>query len=216
MTNHEPRRLPLIALLMLVFSGSVATADDIQPIVSDLGHKWAAANYQTGKDQQEAAFKSLADEAAHDVAAHPDQALLLAWQGIILGSYAGAKGGFGALDIAEQALKALEAAAAIDEQAMGGGIDTSIGALYYKVPGWPLGFGNDKTAETYLTKGLSINPDGINENYFFADFLIEQGEKKKAKTYLEKALNAPPRPGREDADAGRRQEIQVALNKLNG
>jgi len=215
MIIHDVHRSPLIALLVLLVAGSGAAAGDITPIVADLGHKWAAANYQTSKDRQESAFKTLVDEAARAVVANPDQAPLLAWQGIILSSYAGAKGGFGAISVAEQALKSLEAAATIDEQALAGGIDTSIGALYYKVPGWPLGFGNDNKAEAYLLKGLAINPAGIDENYFFADFLIEQGEKKKAKTYLEKALNAPPRPGREDADLGRRQEIQAVLDQLN-
>ena len=59
----------------------------------------------------------------------PQSAPLLAWRGIIMSTYAGAKGGLGALDLAKSALKSLEAARKIDEKAIGGGIDTSIGAL---------------------------------------------------------------------------------------
>jgi hypothetical protein len=32
--------------------------------------------------------------------------------------------------------------------------------------------------------------------------------------YLEKALNAPPRPGRQIADAGRREEARALLAKI--
>ncbi len=81
------------------------------------------------------------------------------------------------------------------------------------MPGWPIGFGDKKKARAYLEKALQINPDGIDPNYFYADFLTEQGEYEKALQYFEKALAAPPRPGREDADAGRRQEIETGIQK---
>jgi hypothetical protein len=45
------------------------------------------------------------------------------------------------------------------------------------------------------------------------DYLLEQGEQAKAREYLEKALAAPARTGREDADQGRRAEVQQALDK---
>ena len=46
--------------------------------------------------------------------------------------------------------------------------------------------------------------------------MIEQGDKEKARAFLEKALQSPARPGREDADAGRKQEIEADLAKLKG
>ena len=48
---------------------------------------------------------------------------------------------------------------------MDGAAYTSLGALYYQVPGWPLGFGDDAAARTMLRKGLAIDPDGIDANY---------------------------------------------------
>jgi hypothetical protein len=44
--------------------------------------------------------------------------------------------------------------------------------------------------------------------------MIEQGDKEKARALLEKALQAPARPGREDADTGRKQEIAADLARL--
>jgi tetratricopeptide (TPR) repeat protein len=190
-------------------------ATGVEAAMADLQHGWAKANYQTAEDQQEASFEALIAKAEDAVKANPGKPELLAWEAIILSSYAKVQGGFGAMDSAEKARDLLMEAAKIDDKALGGGIYTSLGALYYKVPGWPIGFGNDSKAKEYLERGLAMNPTGIDQNYFYGDFLLDQGEKDKAKEYLTKALNAPPRPGREDADAGRRQEITADL-KLAG
>lgn len=206
-------RLAIIGPLLSV-AGAASASGDPASALQDLQHKWATANYQVPEKDREDALKALLPVAEQATKDYPQSAALLAWRGIILSTYAGAKGGLGALGIAEEALKSLQAAAKIDEKAIGGGIDTSMGALYHKVPGWPLGFGDDDKAEELLTRGLSLNPDGIDENYFYADFLIDQGEKKKAAQYLQKALAAPARPGRPDADAGRRADIALALAKI--
>lgn len=103
---------------------------------------------------------------------------------------------------------------AIDDTALEGSAYTSLGSLYYQVPGWPVGFGNSDKARRYLQKALAINPDGIDPNYFFADYLIEQGEKERARAYLERALAASDRPGRALADQGRREEIRQRMAQL--
>ena len=118
------------------------------------------------------------------------------------------------MDIAERARSAALAAAKIDDTALDAGAYTALGVLYYKVPGWPIGFGNDKTAKAYLDKALALAPQAMDTNYFYGDFMIEQGDKERARAYLEKALEAPPHPGHEDADAGRRIEIENDLAKV--
>ena len=82
------------------------------------------------------------------------------------------------------------------------------------MPGWPIGFGDKTKAEEYFKKALSINPSGIDPNFFYAEFLIDRDRSAEAKPLLEAALKAAPRPGRELADSGRRQEIQSVLDKL--
>jgi tetratricopeptide (TPR) repeat protein len=204
-----------LALAALLAGPAAARADGSADLALDsIQHKWAAASYKTVEDDQEKALKALSDEVATLVQQNPGNAALLAWQGIVLSTYAKAKGGLGAIDVAQEALDALNAAAKIDEGVIGGGVDSSIGALYHKVPGWPLGFGDDDLAKQYLEKGLALNPTGIDENYFYGDFLLDKGKEEDARKYLEQALQAPPRPGREDADAGRRLEIESDLAKL--
>ncbi len=124
------------------------------------------------------------------------------------------QGGLGALGLVKEAKAKLEIALKQDPKALDGSAYTSLGSLYYQVPGWPVGFGDDEKAEQLLKQALAINPTGIDPNFFYGDFLLDQGRKAEAKGYLEKALNAPPRPGRELADQGRRIEIRDRLDKL--
>lgn len=183
--------------------------------IVQLQHDWAKVNYHTSKDAQEAAFKILVERGHQVTSAHANAPEALIWEAIILSGYAKAKGGLGALKQAEKARDLLLQAEKINPQALQGSAYTTLGSLHYKVPGWPIGFGDKKKARAYLEKALKINPDGIDPNYFYADYLYEQGEYDKALQYFEKALAAAPRAGREDADAGRRQDIQAGIEMVN-
>jgi len=43
--------------------------------------------------------------------------------------------------------------------------------------------------------------------------MVEAGKPREAMAYLERALAAPARPGREIADEGRREEARALLDK---
>ena len=204
----------LLAILSLLLALGTAHADErLDPAIVQLQHDWARVNYQVGKDGQETAFKALAEQAHQVTAGSPNQAEAMIWEAIVLSGYAKAKGGLGALKYAEKARDLLLAAEKLSPQALQGSAYTTLGSLHYKVPGWPIGFGDKKKAKAYLEKALQLNPGGIDPNYFYADFLLEQGDKTAAIEYFNKALAAAPRPGREDADAGRRSDIEAGLKR---
>ena len=176
---------------------------------------WARVNYETpAGDPREQAFDALEKRAESFSKAHPTRAESLIWEGIIESSYAGAKGGLGALSLCKEARGNLEAALRIDPAALQGSAYTSLGTLYYKVPGFPIGFGNNDKAAKLLQQALKLNPDGIDPNYFYAEYLYGEGEYAEALQYLGKASNAAPRPGRETADKGRRVEIAALTAKV--
>lgn len=176
--------------------------------------RWAQVNYQVPKAQRESAFEDLLHQAEKVRQANPRDASALIWEGIVLSSLAGEKGGMGALGLVKRARADFEAAIKLDANALDGAAYTSLGALYYQVPGWPIGFGDDDMARTLLRKGLAVDPEGIDANYFYADFLRDQKDWAGARTAFQKALAAPARPGREVADAGRRQEAQAKLKDV--
>lgn len=177
--------------------------------------QWALVNYHTPEKQKEDEFEKLAKTATQYVINNPKNAQALTWEGIIYSTYAGVAGTFSAGKLAKHAKKSLEKAIKIDGTVLNGSAYTSLGVLYFKVPGWPLSFGNDKKALKNLKKGLEINPNGIDPNYFYADYLIEEDEYQQAKEYLLKAQKAAPRPSRPVADEGRQGDIAKLLKKVN-
>ena len=182
--------------------------------VAKLQTEWEQIKYRQPADKQEQAFEALSKEAAAVRAEHPDRAEADIWYGIIVASHAGAKGGLGALSLVKDARSALEKALAKNPNALDGSAYTSLGSLYYQVPGWPIGFGDDEKAEKMLTQALAINPDGLDPNYFYGDFLQRQKRYEEARAALEKALAAKDRPGRELADKGRRAEATALLQQV--
>ena len=203
--------LKIIFTLMIVCLSAVISAEALPTDIVYLQTRWAEIKYQLPEGQQEKAFSTLVSEAEKMRVNHPQEASYLIWEGIIRSTYAGAKGGLGALDQVKQAKQLFEQAIALAPDAMAGSAYTSLGSLYYQVPGWPLGFGDDKKAKTMLLKGLSYNPEGIDANYFYGDFLLNQKQYQQALQVFEKALLAPPRGGRELADEGRKKEIEAGM-----
>ena len=205
------RTLIVILALAVVGSAHAAPIDDtIKPIQDE----WAEIKYRTTESQQERRYDDLAVKARQITLAHPGRAEPLIWEGIVLSSLAGAKGGLSGLSLVKEARRKYDAALAIDPRALGSSAHTSVGLLYYKVPGWPIGFGDKKKAEEHLRQALAINPDGIDANYFMGEYLFEQDRIAEARRHLEQALKAPPRPGRAVADEGRRTEIRNLLAEL--
>lgn len=214
MTRTFPNFLATLALALAGALGSGAALADFDADLLAIQTRWADANYSPDGDAKEAAFDKLITDAAAFTARNPGRAEPLIWEGIVLSTTAGVKGGLGALGLAKDSRTKLEAALKIDPKALQGSAYTSLGTLYHKVPGFPVGFGSDKKAREYLEKSLAINPDGIDPNYFYGEFLYDDDDYAGAKKHLEKALQAAPRPSRQSADEGRRREIRALLAKI--
>jgi tetratricopeptide (TPR) repeat protein len=206
-----------VALLTCIVSTAplAAEADEFSDTLQDIQQRWAKANYIETGGAQKKAFEGLLEDARTFAEVNPARAEALVWQGIVASTYAGVKGPFGAMSLAKEAREVLMRAEALDPTVLDGSVYTSLGTLYFKVPGGLIGFGDKDLAREYLEKALQQNPDGIDPNYFFGEFLLEQNEYEAARTALLKAKNAPQRPGRPLADKGRQQEIDALLEQVN-
>jgi len=205
------------AILLACVAGRADATDGrtFEAELLSIQQAWAHVNYETpAGDARAKAFDALEKRAGRFARQNPQRAEALIWEAIIESSYAGAKGGLGALGLAKEARGNLEDALKIDPAALDGSAYTSLGTLYYKVPGFPIGFGDADKARKLLTRALELNPNGIDPNYFYGEFLYEEGEYAQALQYLEKAARAAPRPGRELADEGRRAEIAALRAKV--
>jgi tetratricopeptide (TPR) repeat protein len=212
---HQNRIVATIAFAVSL-GGSISSvwAAGPDPLVT-IQQKWAQCQYRSeNEDNQIYCLENLVKMGKKALAAQPNRAELKVWLAISQSSLAGADGGMGALSLVKQAKKLLEAVIEQAPDTLNGSAYTSLGSLYYQVPGWPVGFGNDKKAEKMLKKALEINPDGIDPNYFYGDFLAEDGRKAQAIRYFKHAAAAKPRPGRALADQGRQAEIAAKLKEL--
>jgi tetratricopeptide (TPR) repeat protein len=202
----------LVMTILGVMLPHIAGAATMEQLRSD----WAHVQYATPEAGRLEAMSRLKVAADAAMATEPGSAGLLIWDAIITSSVAGLKGGLGALSLAKDARQRLEQAEKLQPGALNGSALTSLGALYYQVPGWPIGFGNKDKARTCLQAALKIDPDSIDANYFYADFLLAQGDRRGARQAAEHALAAPPRAGRELADSGRRAEVKALIARLGG
>ena len=212
--NLQTLRTTAAAFVFGFFSSAVlaATPDEI---ILPIQTQWAEIKYNSPEKQQADLYQTLAQQSHKIVESNPGLAEPLIWDGIVVSSEAGARGGLGALSLAKEAKLRFEEALKINDKALDGSAYTSLATLLAKVPGWPIGFGDKARAEDYFKKSLVINPDGIDPNFFYGEYLYDRDRFQEARSYLEKALKAPPRPGRELADSGRQQEIRALLAKLD-
>lgn len=225
------KKLPLYTALLLSVAAPAlaqsapmetlqdASVEQISPMDQDIATlqgEWARIKYQVSdKDTQLSAIHRLESQAATVSAKYPANAEPKIWEGIILSTDAGIVKGMSALGKVNKAKDLFEASLRQNPTALDGSAHTSLGSLYYQVPGWPVAFGDDEEAEKHLKKALQLNPYGIDPNFFYGDFLLQDNRLEEAKTYLNRALQAPDRLNRELADAGRRQEIKAALAKID-
>jgi len=210
--------LIIVSLFCLLSIKAFATQSDlgnnIETSAATLQQQWTTVNYALQGDEQLLEFEKLIKMVNLMKKEHPDNALAWLWSGIVNSSFAGAKGGLGSLSLAKKAKVDFEKSLQLDDQLLQGAAYTSLGVLYHKVPGWPIGFGDDEMAKEMLKKSLTINSKGIDNNYFYGEYLYDEREYKQAKIYLLAAQNAPLREEWQQADNFRQQDIEKVLYKV--
>lgn len=182
--------------------------------IQSIRHKWAVAKYHQKDLEQDASFKDLLRYTKTKLDEHPDDAALWAWHGTIMSTYASVKGGVGALQTLSDAKDALERSIELDPTIEHGLAHSTLGALYYRVPAWPVSFKDKKKAEYHLSKALDIDPNNIDANYFMGEYYRRLGKSKKAAYHLTRASNVPKSNKEGVAEAGRRQEVATSLASI--
>nr|WP_157097589.1 hypothetical protein [Photobacterium sp. J15] len=214
MTSMATGLHSVIAGVILAFVSTANAASSSQEL-SSIQHKWAKCKYDVfNKDNKVRCLEQLIEKNQIALVKSPDNNALKIWLAINKSTLAGVDGGLSALSLVKESKALLEDVIKNDPEVLDGSAYTSLGSLYYQVPGWPIGFGDDDKAEAMLKKALTINPNGIDPNFFYGEFLAQDGRKTEAITYLKKAQKAAPRPGRPLADRGRQQEIERKLKEL--
>jgi tetratricopeptide (TPR) repeat protein len=163
------------------------------------------------KDARRQAFDALLDRVESLAERYPRNADAQAWEGIVLSVYAGQVGHLGAMKYVKAARESLLEAERLGSGSLESSVYTALGALYAKVPGGLLGFGDGEVAIDYFSKALAADPINLDAGFFYGEFLIERGCYEEAIAVLHRALSAPPDLSRPLSDARRRQQIRALL-----
>lgn len=191
------------AILLLASDGAsraVAASDSKSQFERDVlavANDWARVKYLSKSDDERAQnMESVGAKADALARNYPDRPEALIWDGIVTSERASLTWGITALNLASTARDILLKAESMDPSAADAGAATSLGVLYYRVPGFPLGWGDKDKARAYLEEAVKNAPNGRDAHYFYADFLFEQGEYKEAERELKEGLSSPPHPER--------------------
>ena len=206
----------MFVVFMLLFTQSVF-ADSMHARVSKIEESWVDTTTVKTTPESKNVFLQLSEDITDVVIAFPSKAEPLIVKSAILLTMAEDASMFVALGLVKQAKALLSKAIDINPKARGGSALVTMGVLHYKVPAWPIAFGDNKAAEKYLLKALEVDPNGVASNYFYAEFLLEQGKDALAVSYLNKAVDAKIDPSLTSFKIKVRQKAKAkaALAKLS-
>jgi tetratricopeptide (TPR) repeat protein len=196
---------------------SWAQAPTDAELLLELRHDWEVVRYQSPPGDREKLFGALAGKAHLIASLMPGRAEPLVWEGMAMSAQAEEEGWLGLWNkyqLPRKAKALFETAIQIDGDVLDGAAYIGLGMLYYKVPRWPVSFGDRNKAGELLQKALALHPGSIDPNYSYGEYLVETRRSDEAVAYLQKALQAPIRPGYQVADTGRREEIRALLSQV--
>jgi tetratricopeptide (TPR) repeat protein len=215
MPNKLLRVFAGVALACVV--GDPALASNNKAMDADIHAvelRWEHIKFEeNGAPNQFGEIDALAKFSASLVQKYPGRVEPLIWEGIVTSEEAGMANTLSAMGYAKSAKAVLEQAYAKNPAALDAGAPTSLGVLYARVPGWPIGFGDNDKARQLLAQAVSLAPNGMDANYFYADFLMSQHEYAAAYKVLKHALSLPPQQNRPLWDKNRRAVIRELLAK---
>jgi tetratricopeptide (TPR) repeat protein len=196
-------------------AASAATDPAAEAVVRQTQIQWEKIKFTmpTGSDQTDA-IAALNDKIDAAAAKYPGDVDIQIWDGIVTSEHAGMASAFSALRLAKRARKILQKAYEMDPKALDAGAPTSLGVLYYRVPGFPVAFGDKQKARQLLEEAVHTAPQGMDAEYFYGDFLYSEGDYRNAIAVFETALKIPPDPDRPIWDKNRRLVIKQRLNEI--
>jgi tetratricopeptide (TPR) repeat protein len=190
-------------------------ADAADAEVHRLQSTWEGIKFGVPEgDEQTRQMNALGDDADAVAAKFPDRPEVLIWDGIITSERASMASAFSALGLAKRARDILEQAYKMAPARLDAGATASLGVLYYRVPGFPIGFGDKAKARRLLEEAVKLAPTGLDAWYFYGDFLYEQKEYPRAAEAFRHALSLPPHPDRSLWDKNRRLVIEERLASI--
>jgi tetratricopeptide (TPR) repeat protein len=203
-----------LAIALTVWSACPPTGPpNLDAEFASIAQGWDEARYGISDERtQIVALGLLTVQLASLAERYPCDARIRVWQGVILAGEADDSDWIDALRLAGEARSVLQSVsgAPLDRDAT---ImrEVTLGALYAQAPPFPISFGDAREAEAHFRRALAVDPNGLEPNYYFADFLFRQHRYREANTVAQTALRAAPRANRDLGDRGERGDLTELL-----
>jgi len=202
--------LPVFIASLLAFPAG-AEENRLEGPLQQIQDQWAEAFYHQPDERQVEQYEQLLPRVRALARAYPRRAEPLIVEAVILCTYAAADWGLSSLTRLDDARALLIQSIDLDPKAMEASAYITLGNLYYRLPGWPISYGDEKQALMYLEAAVRLYPHGLDSNYFLGDYWMQEGSYGKALTYFERADLAPIRPNQRLSDETIKQDLQKAL-----
>lgn len=203
----------LLFILLILFS-RLCCAESLQDSLKGIELEWAKIYYEQPTQKQQVAYSLLLDKMQHLAKIDPNDAGVIYWTALIKASYAAHQNPVDALEAIHEVRDLLNKAIAINPKVMNGAAYVILGTLYGKVPRWPIAFGDEDIAKKMLETALEINPEGVANNYFYGEFLLDHDDIKNATNYLKKAISVPVRPEQPYPDTQLKHKAEIMLENI--
>ncbi len=178
--------LSVLTAATLVSGSLMADKADVDALHSEFLHLKFGIKEGAEEKAEVARLHEEADKRLSAESADPEELIVRAR---ILAYHASVTGGMQGLAMVKESKALLEKSIELDENAMDGYGRVLLGILYYRVPSWPVAFGDKKQARENLERAVEISPSGYESNYSLAEFLLKRKKFDEAKPLLEAAKN---------------------------
>jgi hypothetical protein len=169
----------LWAAALVVCLARTAQAAGVEDSVAEVQRDWEVIRYQVPAAEREKKFEALATKAHQVSEAFPGRSEPLIWEGIVVSSVAGEKGGLGALGLVKQAKALYEAAIQLDGAALEGSAYNSLGVLYYKVPAGPSASATRRRPASCCRRRCRSTPAASTPTFSTASISSRASDRKK-------------------------------------
>jgi tetratricopeptide (TPR) repeat protein len=210
--NFARQALCLTLFFISVFGALAAQPTSFEETFQGLEDEWGEIFYHLQPDQQADKFKSLLPRVQELKLRNPQRAEPLILEAVVLCTLAASDWGISSLTRLSQARDLLVESIDLNPKAMDASAFITLGNLYFRLPGWPISYGDNQIARQYLEAAHKMFPDNLDSNYFLGDFWLREGNFDTALPYFEKADRAPIRYNQRLSDSKIKQELQSALS----
>jgi hypothetical protein len=154
-----------------------------------LKSQWVVIKQQKPNKLYTNRILNLTKTASQFVLNHPNDPHYLVWEARIYTLAVEKLNKFKGINYAKHARNSLLEATKFSSGIQLGYIYSNLGYLYLIAPKLSLSLKNNSKKYKYLTKGLQLNPEGLESNYYYGLYLLNKKNSiESAQYYLKKAL----------------------------